>query len=142
MKTFALRNKDFELGPGGYVIVTGPAKVQQDLGVAVREPLGIDRFHPGWGSLLPSFIGLIADDAMELRIRSEISRLIANYVLIQNEQIMQDSRRGRPSRFSTGELVDRIVSIEVIQQYDSFQVTASIQTVAGERVNLNTSVGA
>ena len=57
MKSFALQNGDLVLGQGGLLTVTGPSKVRQDLSIAMREPVGCDRFHPNWGSVLPNYIG-------------------------------------------------------------------------------------
>ncbi len=139
-KTFRIRNKDLEVGPGGYVLVSGRDKVHQDLGIAVREPAGSDRFHPGWGTILHNLLGQPASNEMALRIKSEIQRLVSNYIQLQHEQVVQDAQNRRRSRFATEELVERVRSVDVVQEYDRFHVTAVVETLAGDRVTLSTSV--
>jgi len=134
MIDFALHNGDLAIGEKGYITVSGPAKVAQDLGVAVREPMGCDRFHPRWGSILPEFVGSPIGLLTETAIRNEVARLVANYIANQNEMLRADVNARRRPRFSTGEVIERLESIEVRQQYDLFRVRAVVRTLAGDRV--------
>ena len=136
MKTLLIENGDFVIGPGGFVSVDGPMKVKQDLAVAVREPYGSDRFHPRWGSLLHEYVGMAADDEMDLRVRAEITRLIQNYQFSQGQILERDTMRGRRSRFSTGELVDALQSIEVRQEFDRYHVRVTLRTLGRQEISL------
>lgn len=140
MKSLLIENGDFVVGPGGYVTVSGPAKVKQDLGIAVREPYGSDRFHPRWGSLLHQYIGMPTGDDVDLTVRTEVIRLIQNYMLTQGQAIERDAMHNRRTRFSTGEIVDRLESIEVRQEYDRYRFRVVLRTLSGEEVQLTRQV--
>lgn len=136
MKTLAIEHGDFVIGAGGFVTVDGPSKVKQDLAVAVREPYGSDRFHPRWGTLLHEYIGLAANDEMDMRVRAEVTRVIQNYQFSQGQVLERDTMQGRRSRYSTGELVDAITAIEVRQEFDRYRVKVTLRTLGRQEINL------
>lgn len=141
MYTLEIRNGDLVLAAGGYDTVTGPPKVGQDLEFAVGEPLGNDRFHPGWGSVLDTYIGLINSSAVAANCRAEISRVVNNYVAVQKDLVQQDASSGLRSRFSTGDLVGSIDSIISDSLYDSIGVTISLRTADQTAVTVDVSAG-
>jgi hypothetical protein len=141
MKTFQIKDGDLVLGPGGFQTLEGPAKVAQDLGIAVREPIGCDRFHEGWGSGLHAFVGGRADDYTQMLIEGEINRLVNNYMMTQAEHVERDDTNSRKPRFATSELIGDIDSIDIVQQYDRFFIRVSLTTVAGDSVTLVQTVG-
>lgn len=140
MKQFAVRNGDFALGEGGFATVEGVAKVRQDLDMAAGEPFGIDRFHPRWGSLLHNYIGMNDPDEAAALIRSEVYRLVQNYISLQAYQVAQDAKLGRKTRFGAGELVDRVTSVTVQPQLDRFFVRVSVRTFSGAEIVLADTV--
>lgn len=143
MKTLLIENGDFVIGPGGYAMVSGAKKVEQDLGIAVREPYGSDRFHPRWGSLLHEYVGRysVADGGgTDVLIQAEIQRVVQNYSFAQGDQLERDATMGRRSRFGTGELVDSISSIEIRQETDRYHLRVKIKTLSGEQVSVIRSV--
>jgi len=140
MKTFLLENGDLVIGEGGFIAITGPAKVRQDLAVSMKEPFGIDRFHPRWGSQLHEYIGGTVGPETHMFIEGEVNRLVQNYVYLQRDQVEKDLAEGRVPRFSTGELVRAVESIKVRQSYDSFKVRVSLRTISGSEVVLTQSV--
>lgn len=130
MKTFDLVNGDLHLGPGGsFSMVTGSDKLVQDIGVALREPYGSDRFHPRWGSILPSFIGEAASPTASMDIRIETKRIIDNITTIQRAALSQDVNDGAPSRFSSGEVIDSIKSVDIRQDMDSLALRITLTTL-------------
>jgi hypothetical protein len=141
MKTFLIQNGDLVLGPGGFTTVTGAAKVKQDLAVAVKEPLGTDRFHPRWGSLLGNFVGTVGDPFTRQQVVSEITRIIRNYVAVHGDQLRADITGGRRSRYSTHELVADIDGVDVRQEFDRLYVRVNIRTVGGDQVVLTSATG-
>lgn len=142
MKTLALRGGDLVVGPGGLVTVTGHERVRQDLGVAAREPLGSDRFHPRWGTTLPDMIGLANQPDTEALVRAEILRLVQNYVALQGERMSRDSSYRRQPRYDASEIIDRIDTIDVRQEMDRLHVRVVLHTLSGAEVTLIETVGA
>lgn len=141
MKTFLLRNGDLTLGPSGFALVTGPSKVKQDLGVAVSEPFGCDRFHTQWGTVLPTVIGGVINEEATLLVRSEITRVVSNYIAVQTDQVVSDYSRGRRARVSANEVVTGIKDIIIRADFDRLYVKILITTAAEDEVMLTTTVG-
>lgn len=136
MKTLQLVNGDLQLGPGGYATISGAKKVIQDLGVMVREPLRSDRFHPNWGTILDDFVGRPIGVEMHMRIRSEIFRLVQNYMVMQGRQIERDVALGRKPRYAPSEIVTGVADIKIQQNYDRLNIKVVISTSDGETFDL------
>lgn len=140
MKTLEIRAGDLALAPGGYAMLTGRAKMKQDLAVAVREPLGCDRFHPNWGSVLGEMIGGISGDDTKGRILAEINRLIFNYSAVQNDQFAGTYSSGQPL-YTNDEVISAVTGIKITAREDAFYVRVSLVTMANNTVTLTTKVG-
>jgi phage baseplate assembly protein W len=137
MRTLVIQDGDIVLGSEGFSTIGGYSKLTQDLGAALREPLGVDRFHPTWGSLLPSFIGhAIVGPQVAVAIRSEVYRVIQNYLMVIAEGIKRDSLRSNQTRYEAGEVIKDITSIDVRQEQDRFHVRINIQTLSNQNVTL------
>jgi hypothetical protein len=140
MQGFALVNGDIVLGQSGYQMVSGVAKVQQDLTVATQEPVGSDQYHPGWGSYLSSYIGqdpVVAQSGAQ----TEIMRLVSNYMIVQQYQQSQALAKGQSSPFSNDDYVVGITSLNTAQDLTSITVNATVQTASGSSVGISTIVG-
>lgn len=140
MKTFLIDNGDLVLSSGSFAEVTGQAKLTQDLGLAMREPLGVDRFHPRWGSQLHLFLGLPATPEAGQRIQAEVQRVLDNAMAIQQDNMRADASAGRPSRYGTGEVINRVKDVRTRQEYDAFHVRVSLQTLSSDEVVLVSTV--
>lgn len=140
MKTLLLENGDLVIGEGGFAMIEGSSKVRQDLGIALREQFGLDRFHPRWGSILYDYIGQPVSTETHMFIESECARIVQNYAMLQTEYLERDLAKGVRPRFSTGELIQSIEKILVAQQYDTFRVRIILRTVSGTQVVLTQSV--
>lgn len=140
MKTFALHDGDLVLDSGSYTEVTGHEKLTQDLGNALREFVGVDRFHRRWGSQLPAFIGQPADEWVAQRITEEATRVIGNAMAVQRDLMARDASRGRPPRFGSSEVIEKIKSIQVQQEYSTFHVRIVLTTLTAGEVVLITTV--
>lgn len=133
MKTMLLRDGDLVPSHRDLRMVTGAGKVAQDLRCALREPLGNDRFHTGWGSTLEGFLASIADEETRSEVEEEINRVISNYAAVQRDRIEADIfGEESESRFTTEEIVSRIRDVAVQVEGDTIKATITIQTVAGE----------
>ena len=142
MKTLRLSGGDLVLGPGGFESLTGADRIMQDLRVALSEPLGIDRFHPGWGSRVDDFVGLPLDQATAFDLEQEVNRVIGNYMQVQAEKAAQDSLRDSTQRYSTADLVSHVSNVQVEYRQDQAQITITIATVSGEEITTNFEVEA
>jgi phage baseplate assembly protein W len=140
MNTLVVQNGDLVLANGSFSTVTGPTKVEQDIQIATLTPYGSDRFHPRYGSVFSSYIGSAINPQTSALISAELTRVINNYMAVQLGKVKQAAAAGLTSPFSQGELVQAIGTINVQQQYDRFQVSASVVTASGQQVNVSTTV--
>lgn len=140
MKTLRLREGDLVLSHADYDTVTGTGKVAQDLRGALLEPIGNDRFHPGWGSDLGEHIATIANEETRLSIESEVNRVISNYAAVQRDKIEADITSDSDSRFTTDEVLSRITGVSATVGLDTVSVQVGLNTVSGETVVLNEAV--
>lgn len=142
MKTFALKSGDLALAGSGYAMVTGAARIQQQLSLCLREPYGSDRFHPGWGSVLPEWIGRVIDGAgLQTEVRAELIRVVKNFIASQEASIAQRSVNGLRPVLAPGEILVDISSIQVVQSQDSIIVKATLRTAGGQEFGVMTSPG-
>lgn len=141
MKTLMLRDGDLVVSKRDYVTVSGTGKIAQDLRGAMLEPMGNDRFHTGWGSLLDQAIASVVNEDTRLDIEAEVGRIISNYAAVQNDRIDADIAGGGESRYTTDEILSRIVGVSVELDFDKVRITVKLQTAAGEVVVLNESIG-
>ena len=137
MKTLMLSNGDLTPRGRSFAEVSGTAKVQQDLRGALVEPLGTDRFHPGWGSSLGDHIATIADEQSEFEVRAEVNRVISNYASVQRDKVEADIFSGGDTRFSTDEILSSVAGVTATAIGDRISVDIRLQTASGEVVALN-----
>lgn len=140
MKTLAVSDGDLMAGQSGHVTISGAAKIRQDLAMALGERLGNDRFHPNWGSTLIDFIGRPIDFETEFTIRSEVSRVLAQYLAIQDQEVYGDYLNGARSRYATADVVREVNSIEAQVDFDAVRISIALTTLAGQEVRLNRTV--
>lgn len=143
MKTLALSNGDLVVGTGGFATVTGADKVRLELSLALGEYYGTDRFHAdSWGSTVIDYVGQPIDSAgtLEFEVKSEVSRVIANYIAIQTAEIYDDYLNGTRSQYSTADVIRSVDSITAIVSMESINLTVALTTAAGQQVALNRTV--
>jgi phage baseplate assembly protein W len=142
MDTWLVANGDLVLAGGTFATLSGPAKIQQDLGIASLTPYGSDRFHPKWGSVLGQYIGSPVGPMTQALLQSEINRLISNYQKVQLNRMNTVITQGYATVYGLNDLVGSVQSITVTQNYDSFSINATVVTMAGTTVSINSSVAA
>ena len=143
MKALALSNGDLVVSQRGHATISGSAKIRQDLALALSEPLGDDRFHTDWGSVLPSYIGLPITSRTQSLVQAEVSRVLAYYITVRDEYIIQDRLNRSRSRFDSSDIVSTIDSIGVSispNNADNIQVKISLTTLAGNTITINRTV--
>ena len=142
MKSFAIQNGDLVLGQGGFLSVMGASKVRQDLGIAMREPLGCDRFHPNWGSALPTYIGEPITTQIGKLVEAEVYRLVRNYMATKANEMQAEYLRGNRSSFRADEVVVNVKAVDVARNLDRIYVRVGLQTSGGSNVVLVATVEA
>ncbi len=140
MKTLQIESGDIVVGPGGAQVLRGQAKLVQDLSIAVAEPYGCDRFHPRWGTVLTNYVGLPRTTEIELLVRSEVTRVVGNYMANQTGQVQADAVAGLPSRLASEEIISAIDRIDVQVELDQVRVRVAIRTLSGDPVSLRSTV--
>lgn len=136
MKTLALVGGDLALGDGGYRTLTGSARIRQDLALAMAEPYGHDPYHPEYGSVLGSYIGQPITPELELLVRSEVVRVLQQYIGAQQAQIAADALSGARARFSYADVVDEITSLTTTVLYDTLRLAVTLRTRTGQTVRI------
>lgn len=141
MKTLALANGDLVAGPGGYATISGAAKVQQEIALDLGEEYGHDRFHPDtWGSTVMNYIGQPIDDSVELDVRSEIARTLAQYIATQQQEVYRDFVNGSRSRYSANDVVVGVSSISSSINDTSILISLILETQDGSTIEVNRTV--
>lgn len=128
------------LAGGQFVLIDGVSKVRQDLALALQEPFGVDRFHPRWGSLLLNYLGQPVNESTSLLIRTEVNRIIQNYIASQAAQFNQDQMDGTKPSFSMEEIVQGVKEINIRQEFDAFHIQVRLTTAAQEPLTLTSSI--
>jgi len=140
MKTMRLSGGDLVIGANSDLqMVTGADKVEQDMRCALLEPLGNDRFHPGWGSSLDDFISRPIVGSVESDVLAEVNRVVGNYAAVQRDKIESQMLSGADSTYTTDEVVSGVTDVTTHQTYDTVAVKISIGTVSGQTVTLSES---
>jgi hypothetical protein len=124
--SLALQNGDLVQQGSSLAIVSGTAKLQQDMGLWLTERLGVDRFHPRYGSELPNFIGGVVDMTTQSKVQGEVDRVLGNYQVIQM-MAFQNS----PQLFSFDELLQTLTGVQVGLNFDTVSVAVSVATGSG-----------
>lgn len=140
MKTFALRNGDLVIGPEGFKTISGTKKIRQDLSLAIGEEYGSDRFHPQWGSTLQRMVGTTITEDTPFTVRSEVARVIQQYIDIQRFENVQDKMAFRRSRYSTSEIINRVNSIDASVNLDTVSIRINLSTVGRDVITLARTV--
>lgn len=140
MKSLALVAGDLSVGAGGYKLVTGSERIRQDLALALGEDVGNDRFHPDWGSVLINFIGQPLDGSTQFNVRSEVARVIQQYIDAQSQNIVQTGLDRNRQVVNTGDIVIGVSSISAEVLYDTIKIIANLQTLSGKTIAIDRTV--
>lgn len=142
MQTLALQNGDLVIdGTGSYGMVSGAPRIRQDMTLALLEDYGSDRFHPKWGSTIKNFLGNVISEDMQQLVRGEVNRVVQNYILIQQAQVLRDTTFDVAGQFDTSDVVRGVTSIEVATTLDAIFVSVNLVTLARDTVTISRQVG-
>jgi phage baseplate assembly protein W len=141
MKTLEIQGRDLLLVGGAYATLEGAPKVVQDVRFALAEPLGNDRFHPGWGSRLEEFVGLPLDDVVAFDVRQEAQRVAGNYAAVQQDKIQRDALADVRSRYRTGDVLVGVDDVRVTRGLDQVRVQVLLRTGDNQVSSLDVAAG-
>lgn len=128
MFTLNLDDGDLVIGPRGFDLVAGAQRITQDLRGAILEPLGNDRFHPGYGSRLDNYVGRINDPALAFAVRQEVTRIVSNYVSIQRDKVERDAVSAGRARYTTSDVIASVGAVHTTVKDDSISVVIEVNT--------------
>lgn len=138
MQGFLVVNGDIVPGQSGYQMVSGVDKVELDLAMATLEPYGSDPYHPGWGSYMYSYVGQDPQTVSAL-ITTEITRLVSNYMTVQQYIQAQALANGQSSPYTNDDYVTGLASVTTSQDLTSISVNAVVQTASGSTATVTTT---
>lgn len=140
MESLALTGGDLLIGSGGLQTVTGAAKIRQDIALALGESYGTDPYEPGWGSVLPQYIGeQITQDVPNL-IQAEVNRILQQYINNQQAQLKAASTNNQTTTLTSSDIIRTVNSVDVAALYDTITVVISLTTMAGQSMVVSRTV--
>lgn len=141
MDGLAVVDGDLVLSGGTYLTFTGTDRIRQDLTFALTDVYGADPDHPYWGSILNDYLGEPVTPALQQQVVDEVKRVLNNYIAVQADQVAQSVSAGTRGSYSTNDVVNRVLGLNVQIQQDQILITVDLQTMAGELVTVTRTVG-
>ena len=143
MKTLALVNGDLAIGTnGGYLTYSGAQRIKQDLTLGLTEEYGTDRFHPTYGSIVQSYLGQVLSAELMQLVRAEVNRVLQNYLIIQQNEVLRDSLVDVANRYDTSDVVQSVDNVAARAVLDTIYLSATLTTLSRETVTISRQVTA
>lgn len=133
---------DFRVVRGGHIqTLSGYRKLVQEMSHALLTPLGTDRFHVNYGSLLEESIGSPLNEEELFAIKIEVRRVLRELQLQHAELIRQIRAGEQVGTITPEELLYEVVSIKVTQEQTMVLVQVEFKTASsGDLSNLAVTV--
>lgn len=142
MQSLALVQGDLAIdGTGDYLTFSGVDRIRQDLTLALTEEYESDRFHPGWGSIIKQYLGQPITPDIQQAVKAEVNRVVQNYIVLQQQEVLRDSQFDIAGRFDTSDVVRSVSDIKGRVLFDAIYVSATLTTLARETVTISRQVG-
>lgn len=143
IKTLALVNGDLAIGTNGaYLLYSGVSRIKQDLTLALTEEYGTDRFHPTYGSIVQSYLGQVLSAELMQLVRAEVNRVLQNYLVIQQNEVLRDTVIDVANRFDTSDVVQSVDNVAARAVLDTIYLSATLTTLSRETVTISRQVTA
>lgn len=134
-----LENGDLVVGASGLEVVDNASKMVQDMTLELKQRMGENILHPDYGSLIDggvkpdgsavsSIIGESDQTLVEMRIRSEISRIAGNYQSRQLARAKADKMYYGSQTLTKKEILLGIEAIDITQTGDQMKVKVALTT--------------
>jgi phage baseplate assembly protein W len=140
VKTLALSNGDLVMSAGSLQMLDGPAKIRQDIALALGENYGDDPYNPAWGSVLLRYIGEPITDDTPMLIQAEVNRVLQQYIAQQQQKLNAASLNNQQHTISTSEIIRTVNAIDVSVQFDTITVLINLTTMAGQTMTISRTV--
>ena len=127
------------MGDGNCVLVTGRERLVQEISHWLLEPLGTDSLYNRFGSTLDQIIGSPMLPEYMAEVRSEVGRVLQNYMAYQTRRMNEDRLKGEDvflRNWSDEDIVDVLDGISVKAVADTLKVTVKLTTVAGTKLTI------
>ena len=146
-KSFALINGDLALTGRSYSLVSGSAKLAQDLRLWVLERVGYDPATPTYGTtldggivngvMIPSLIGQINSQSQANQVQAVIQTMLTQYQQMQLTKMKQEivTYNGKTT-LSDDEVLQTVNSVTATVAQDVIIVQANLTTLAGTNLTL------
>lgn len=135
-----IRNGDLALNGNSFGIVSGSAKLAQDLKCAVLTPYQFYEKYPQYGTALEELIGESDWGYVATQVRAELQRACSDY---QNRQIIRNqedlNRYGRMT-IESNEMLLKIANIEMIQVENHLIAKVRIEVGLKNEIEINVPV--
>ena len=131
------------MGDGNCVLVEGRERLAQEISHWLLEPLGTDALYNRFGSTLDQIIGspMLAEYIAE--VRTEVGRVLQNYMAYQTRQMNEDRLKGDEvflKNWKDEDIIDAVEGLSVKAVADTLKVTIKLFTVAGTRLIIERSL--
>lgn len=140
MKTLALSGGDLVLGSGGLQLISGAAKIRQDVALALGEEYGTDPYNAGWGSVLPQYVGETITADTTMLVQAEVNRILQQYMAQQQSMLSQAATNNTTTTLTTSDVVSSVDKIDVTVLYDAVNIVITLTTMAGQTLTLTRTV--
>lgn len=140
MQSLALSGGDLVVGPGGLQLVTGAAKIRQDVALGLGESYGTDPFEPLWGSVLNEYVGLPVTGDTPALVQAEVNRVLQQYISNQQAQLKAASTRNQTTALTTADIIRTVNSVDVTVLFDTIMVVIRLTTMAGQSMTVSRTV--
>ena len=129
-------------GNGDVIQISGAERIAQELSCWLLEPLGSDRLYTGFGSDISDQIGTIIDSDALLAVKTEVVRVVKNYIAYQQNQIKNakaDNLTDFVNAWNKDDIISTINSISVTSGSTAVTVVVSLTTAGGSSVTVTQS---
>lgn len=129
-------------GNGDVVQISGAERIAQELSCWLLEPLGSDRLYTGFGSDIGDQIGTIIDSDALLAVKTEVVRVVKNYIAYQQNQMTNakaDNLTDFVNAWNEDDIISTINSVSVTSDSTTVTVVVSLTTAGGSSVTVTQS---
>ena len=143
---YSLKLTDGDLairGDGNSVQLTGARRLEQEISCWLLEPVGSDTLYSKFGSTLWDKVGSPMLDEYIAEVRSEVVRVVNNYIEYQKNQVNADLLKGEAvflSNWGDDDIIKRFDGVSVNVVADTLEVTVQLTTVAGSKVTVERTI--
>lgn len=124
-------------GDGNSIKLTGAKRLEQEIACWLMEPVGSDMLYSKFGSTLWDKVGSPMLDEYIADVRSEVVRVVNNYIEYQKGQINADLLKGESvflSNWGDDDIISRFDGVSVNVVADTLEVTVQLTTAGGNSI--------